>query len=225
MTGEERYLVATTPDARLNIWEFEESERIYERGLFLSRSGSHFEAQQRKERFGQELETARAKLSDHDLAGALHHLEVARRVVGYGREPEALELQAELTRLVPRAKLKTMWERRAFPDVDFGEHYVLAPQQLRVAYVEGDRVKTFEASDGSAGPSLKGHEQAITRLAISYSGNLIISACDEPSLRLWTLHNNRCHLLTPPEQNAGFDHHLGGRVSRPGHHPQRASGL
>ncbi|MCA9793832.1 MAG: hypothetical protein KC910_18610, partial [Candidatus Eremiobacteraeota bacterium] len=201
-TATGRYLAAIT-EGRLVAWEFDEQHRVYDRSLALSRGRTHAEAESGKARFQGELTTAQKKLEEGDYSSAINRLALARRVPGYGRDPAALELQAELTRRLPRKQLKAMWERRASTDAGRLEQgcLALAPKRLGVATAEGDRIKLWDFASGRLLQNLRGHEAPVKLLEYSQSGAVLVSACHEPSLRVWKPDSGRCELLeSPPPQ-------------------------
>ncbi len=184
-----RYLAASTLDSLLHIWEFDEKHRVYERTLMLSRSKSHAEAEMSRERFQAEIAQARNRLEAEDYSAALHRLHLARRVAGYGRDPEVLDLQAVLTRQVGRKGLTAMWERRALPGagVFTSKHLCLAPQPLLVGVAEGERVKLYDFTTGNLTRTVRGHQDELLAIALSRSGDCLLSATGEPALLSWNL--------------------------------------
>lgn len=183
LTADRRYLGAFTAQGRLLTWEYDEAYRVYERGFLLSRSRSHFEAQLLRDRFQKELSVARRKYSEDELSGALQRLSAARRVGGYGRDPEALELHAELTRRCMRKGSCTTWERRA---VTVESHYFdLASQRLAAVCGDGDRVRVLDLVGGRNPQVIRRENQSITAVTASSSGKRVLFAGGSGTLTLW----------------------------------------
>ncbi|MGE0489452.1 MAG: protein kinase [Vulcanimicrobiota bacterium] len=198
-TRARRYLTAIT-EGRLVAWEFDEQHRVYDRSLALSRGRTHAEAESGKARYQSELATAQKKLEEGDYSSAINRLALARRVAGYGRDPAALEVQAELTRRLPRKQLKAMWERRASTEAGrlTQGRLALAPKRLGVATAEGNRIKLWDFASGRLLQTLRGHDAPVELLEYSQTGAVLVSACHEPSLRVWKPDSGRCELLESP---------------------------
>lgn len=103
--------VTQNSSGQFSVWEVDESNRVFERGLLLSPGKSFADILSASKRFRESMDLANEALRRDQLASSYRHLQRARSVNGYAQRPEALNLNWRLLSVLRRDQLESVWER------------------------------------------------------------------------------------------------------------------
>jgi WD40 repeat protein/serine/threonine protein kinase len=141
----------------------------------------------RDREFRDRLTIARGCIESGQMEDAISPLHEARKISGYELNSEALELWGRLLAYYPKGELRSAVEIRRFDcGLNGASACVFSPDGTMVIAGDVDGgLKLFETSSGSESHALVGHEQGITRIAVSNDGGKLVSAGRDGSVRLW----------------------------------------
>lgn len=97
--------------AKFEVWELDEAHRLVHQDLLLVRGKSHAESTLKNETFTTHLRRAQEYFDRRSYGLAFGELQQAKKVEGYARDVELLNLMARLARHLARTQLAAIWER------------------------------------------------------------------------------------------------------------------
>ena len=109
-----RQAVTKSKTGSINVWEVDETNRVFKRSFLLSRGQSYSEITTAARAFSEALEKATDALTRDQLGAAYRYLKRARAVRGYNQNPAALNMNWGLLRQLSREQLEAVWERADF---------------------------------------------------------------------------------------------------------------
>ena len=152
------------------------------------------EAEERATRFFEHLSTAQKLLAVGDRTAALHEIDTARSIPGYGRNDEALALAASAASSYPRDGLKGAWPEEVFTLHQGKVNSVsVSPSGDFVLSVGSDRrVLLWKIDDGTIVRSFESVETPELTCAFLNEREQCVSAGLDNVIRVWDPKGNTC---------------------------------
>lgn len=145
-------------------------------------------AEQGAGQFRSHLERVRRLAAEQDFATAFHVIAEARSVAGYERSREALEMEARLAALFPRATLRDAWEERTVLAHAGGvTATAMSPRRHRAASAGRDQQIVLLDLDGGAEVARVECGSIPTALALLADGRTAFAAHLDNVVRRWDL--------------------------------------
>jgi WD40 repeat protein/serine/threonine protein kinase len=194
ITPDGQFALSASNDKTLRLWVLDAEARRPRVALQVCRHQDLMELQMFRERFRRYLDRAESARRESKIATAYTFLALARAVPGYERDPEALALNAALSRNLQRESLR---EGRLLRSLEGHEDYVTAvaiTPDGRFA-ISGSRDKTvrlWALATGECLRTFKGHEGSVTCVAVTPDRHLVVSGGRDNTLRLWALATGEC---------------------------------
>lgn len=198
--------------AEVHVWEADETHRVVERSLVVTRVRGHREGEEDRRLFVSRLEASRERLNAGQGDEAYRLLREARQVRGYDRDPEALELLGRMLGLLPRGPLRGGWEVKSFREPS-GERIeaTLATGSIALS-AAGRTARLWDPRAGTNVRSFAGHRNKITCLAVGPEGELLTGSLDG-TVKIWDLATGASQgELGPHESGVTAVHMLRDRV-------------
>lgn len=148
------------------------------------------EAQAATGRFSELLKSSQTSFQQRDYYAAAEYLKDARAVAGYERDPAALEMNAQLSKVLPRTVLTTGYLSFSAEAHTKGvSSLALSPNgKFGVsAALDGPAAKLWDLASGTSVRSFEGHKRGIHALAIAGDNRTLVSAGADDVLRVWEL--------------------------------------
>ncbi|MEW6281462.1 MAG: protein kinase, partial [Candidatus Eremiobacterota bacterium] len=185
---------AWSDDSSTTVWELDESARLYDRSLLVTRTRSHTEAESAREQFAAHLSEASRLAEGGQPERAYAELVQARAVPGYDCDPGALALNASLGAHMERTALKSAWETRSFTEPSASPIAAVAiSQEGRWAVsAAGKLVRLWDLSTGSCVRGFTGHTERVNAVTLSGDGNWLVSAGQDGTVRHWSTRTGDC---------------------------------
>jgi len=178
--------VACAHGPEVHVWEADETHRVVERSLVVTRVRGHREGEEDRRLFVSRLEASHEQLAVGNGVEAYRLLREARQVRGYDRDPEALELLGRMLTVLPRGPLRGGWEVKSFREPS-GERVeaTLVAGNLALS-AAGRTARLWDPRSGSNVRSFSGHRNKITCLALGPEGELLTGSLDG-TVKVWEL--------------------------------------
>ncbi len=103
--------LSASKEARFDVWELDEANRIAHHELLLVRGKSHAESSMKNDVFLVHMRRAQEYFERRSYGLAYGELTQAKKVEGYARDVDLLNLSAQLARHLARSQLEGIWER------------------------------------------------------------------------------------------------------------------
>ena len=176
----------------LRIWKLEHGggdAELYAAALQVCRVQNQLQAQDTSLEFDTHLTAARHAFDTGAAKDAYQHLQRAREVAGYERDPRALELNTQLSRTLSRCGLSNAYLRSAteYKHVQ-GVRSVSVTADGKLAASAGREDKTLCLWDTATGKLLRtceGHKQPVEAVALTPKGDLLVSGSQDYTLIVW----------------------------------------
>ncbi|MBI3929288.1 MAG: protein kinase [Armatimonadetes bacterium] len=186
--------VSACSDATVSVFEVGETTRAFERSLVVSRTRRHSEAEGTSRTFRELLSRAWEAFEGGDIAAAHRFLEMAREVTGYGRDPDALALNARLLAHLGRVRVRAVWELRSFSEQDSIPARAVAVSgdgKLAIS-AAGRLVRLWELATGCCLRGFAAHQGEVRAVALAHDGSLMASGGEDGTVRVWDVATGQC---------------------------------
>ncbi len=176
----------------LRIWKLEHGggdAELYAAALQVCRVQNQLQAQDTSNEFDTHITAARHAFETGAAKESYQHLQRAREVAGYERDPRALELNAQLSRTLARCGLSNAYLRASteYKHVQ-GVRSVSVSADGKVAASAGREDKSlclWETATGKLLRICEGHKQPVEAVALTPKGDLLISGSQDYTLVVW----------------------------------------
>ena len=118
------------------LWEVDENHRVFERSLLLSPGRSYDDLVAGAQTFPAAIDAVKTSIREQQWLEAYRQLLKARAVSGYGQQPDALDLNWLLVKVMSRDRLDAIWDRQTLSGK--------APRNVDIAPTEGLYLATFD---------------------------------------------------------------------------------
>jgi len=187
-----RWGLSGSSDGELRLWELKHSGPPA--SLAVARPRSSDEVIRAETEVHRALESAKSALGQGDASRAAAEVSRGRRVPGYEKHEELLELGRQ-TRLRGRPKcFGGGWLHRAFeghPN-DVKSVSISPDGRLALSGSKDETLRLWELATGDCVGTFEGHTGEVNSVSISPDGRLALSGSDDKTLRLWELATGHC---------------------------------
>ena len=187
-----RWGLSGSSDGELRLWELKHSGPPA--SLAVARPRSSDEVIRAETEVHRALESAKSALGQGDASRAAAEVSRGRRIPGYEKHEELLELGRQ-TRLRGRPKcFGGGWLHRAFeghPN-DVKSVSISPDGRLALSGSKDETLRLWELATGDCVGTFEGHTGEVNSVSISPDGRLALSGSDDKTLRLWELATGHC---------------------------------
>ncbi len=192
ITPDGRYAISGGQEHSLRLWTLPLTADLPRSALQINRAAEYGSAHTTAGRFNEHFDAALEAFNDEDPVSSYQHLNQARLLQGYERDPKALALQAKLVRKLPAATLRGGWQAGIIES----PHPVisLATDGQGTSLLTGhtDRICQWDLSRGTTRMTLEGHSEIVSAVTFIKSDRQALSASWDGTLRLWDLSSGEC---------------------------------
>jgi WD40 repeat protein len=184
-----RFLAAVTLGGDFLLYEFDEDYRVLPEELLLTNTRGGQDLEENRARFLKHLRAAQDSFEEARYLESREHLQLARGVGGYRRDPQARALTRQLGRHLGRGDLLSCWEVRLLGSAGgmAPSPIVLIPNTDLMLTANEKILRLWNNQQGSCIRGFPGHSEAIRSIDVNADGTRAVSGSLDRGIRCWDL--------------------------------------
>jgi serine/threonine protein kinase/WD40 repeat protein len=189
-----RFLAVVTLSGSFYLFEFDEAYRVIPKELMLTYTRGGQDLEESRELFLGLLRQAETACSQGEFLVSRKHLQQARDVPGYRRDPQARALTRRLGQHLNRGALLSCWEVRLLGSAGGTglSPILLLPGGNRMLTANDKILRLWDCHLGNCIRGFPGHSESIRALSINADGTQAVSGSLDRGVRCWDLESGQC---------------------------------
>jgi len=184
-----RFFAAVTLGGDFLLYEFDEDYRVLPEELLLTNTRGGQDLEENREKFLKHLRAAQESFERDQFLDSRGHLQQARSVGGYRRDPQARALTRQLGRHLGRGELLSCWEVRLLGSAGGSSPspIVLIPGTDLMLTANEKILRLWNHQQGSCIRGFPGHSEPIRSIGVNTEGTRAVSGSLDRGVRCWDL--------------------------------------
>lgn len=192
ITPDGQYALSGGQESALRLWSISLVGESSRGSLQINRLAGYTSVHDSADRFGKHLDAALDAFQAGDCETSYRHLNEARSLDGYERDPEALSLHAKLTGSLPALTLKAGWQARSIGAPEPILSLAVSADGTSIITGHPEGMIEWDFSTGKTRKTFEGHAAEVSAVALVQEGRRVVSASWDRTVRLWDLTGGDC---------------------------------